>query len=279
MSSKKEDDKYINLVFVILLIVLVFSFFAINLRLSILKSPPSFNEFYGSMKCGNGVSLDGKLLNITVYGTSNNISSTSTITNSYYSISVQGFDVNSNVIFRINGIQIYSANYIPFSFDERNITVSDIILCPSSTTPPSGGTGGGGGGGGSGGGGGFPPTSSSANITLNVTSNVPSSDVYINGILRGQTPLYLSLETGTYTIKVTKEGYDIYEIRKDIQDSEDINATLNQINTEIAGPIDELKIYFAREPLFMVNLVVILLFVGILGFSYFNIKRTKNKKQ
>ena len=116
MHSKKEEDKYINLVFVLLLVILVFSFFAINLRISLLKSPPSFNEFYGSIKCSNAVSLDTKLLNITVYGTSSNISSTSIISNSYYSISAQGFDANSIVIFRINGIQVSNTNYIPFSF-------------------------------------------------------------------------------------------------------------------------------------------------------------------
>lgn len=51
---------------------------------------------------------------------------------------------------------------------------------------------------------------------LSVSSNVPDSDVYIDGIWHGKTPFEIGLKPGTYHILVRKSGYDSTEIDVDI---------------------------------------------------------------
>ena len=67
--------------------------------------------------------------------------------------------------------------------------------------------------------------------TLEVAANVDDCKVWIDGTFRGRTPLTLELKTGSYTVSVTKDGYNPYdetvEIRKD--ETITVNAVLTLV--------------------------------------------------
>jgi len=56
--------------------------------------------------------------------------------------------------------------------------------------------------------------------TLSVNSNPTGAKVYINNIYSGITPLTLTLNTGTYTVKITKNGYLDYSETVNIRKNE-----------------------------------------------------------
>ena len=66
--------------------------------------------------------------------------------------------------------------------------------------------------------------------TLKITSKPSGAKVYINGTYKDETPLTLELEPGTYTIKLTKDGYEDYTVTIELQagETKEITAQLKE---------------------------------------------------
>lgn len=64
-----------------------------------------------------------------------------------------------------------------------------------------------------------------------IVNSTPKANVYIDGILKGQTPLSLKLKEGSYKIKIYIEGYETYEKNINIAPNEEqnISVTLKKI--------------------------------------------------
>ncbi len=78
---------------------------------------------------------------------------------------------------------------------------------------------------------------------LDVQSTPPMAAVYINGEYAGTTPLSLTVDVGSYKIRIVKEGY--YEFVKDIEVKANkttyINATLTPIQLTSTTPIGKFR--------------------------------------
>jgi hypothetical protein len=272
MPKKKEDNKYINIVFILIFIILICSLFLIRYNTSIYKAPPSFHEFYGTISCSNSASLNGKNLNVSVTGTGYNISTYSLISGANYDLLAQGYAKYDTVKFFIDGIQIDNTTFTPFSYEQRNIVIINTVLCPTTTT------GGGTGGGGSGGGGGGLGNPSAGDITLSIDSNPSGASVIINGTLKGQTPLVIKLSQGLYNIKLLKEGYKTLEFDQDINLDLSIIKILEKQGTTSNPSTNtgkEFISYFARTDILIINLILLLLLVIVITYSYFYLKKEK----
>jgi TolB-like protein len=87
-------------------------------------------------------------------------------------------------------------------------------------------------------------TTLEAIATLTVRANVRGASVYVDGVYRGTTDLDLALSSGSYKVKVAKEGYNDYETTVSISagDSGSVYASLEKVpTTETFFPI-------TREP-------------------------------
>ena len=67
--------------------------------------------------------------------------------------------------------------------------------------------------------------------TLKINSNPPNADVYVDNKYVGKTPLTIELNKGTYTIKISKDGYDDYitKITAKSGETKSISANLVKI--------------------------------------------------
>jgi hypothetical protein len=61
---------------------------------------------------------------------------------------------------------------------------------------------------------------------LSVTSSPSNALVYINGSYQGRTPLNLNLREGTYTVRVTANGYDDFSTSVSLDRDRQVSATL-----------------------------------------------------
>lgn len=62
--------------------------------------------------------------------------------------------------------------------------------------------------------------------TLDIQSNIQGADVYIDGQNRGRTPLSLQLNSGSYQVRVTKDGYKPYSVNVNLTGSQSVYANL-----------------------------------------------------
>lgn len=72
--------------------------------------------------------------------------------------------------------------------------------------------------------------------TASISSEPSGAEVFVDSVFRGTTPLILvSIEQGTHTILVTKEGYEAWQTEIVVQDASNIsvNATLVPVATPI----------------------------------------------
>jgi len=74
--------------------------------------------------------------------------------------------------------------------------------------------------------------------TLKISSEPSGAKVYINGDYKGETPLTLELEPGTYTVKLTKEDYENYTLTIEVKagETKEITAQLRK-NSATTTPI------------------------------------------
>ncbi|MDD3681016.1 MAG: PEGA domain-containing protein [Mesotoga sp.] len=61
---------------------------------------------------------------------------------------------------------------------------------------------------------------------LNVTSSPSNALVYINGTYQGRTPLNLTLREGSYTVRVTADGYEDFSTSVSLDRDRQVSATL-----------------------------------------------------
>ena len=88
--------------------------------------------------------------------------------------------------------------------------------------------------------------------TLTINSEPSVANIYVNGKYRGITPLTLTLEPGTYTIKISKDGYKTYTktVIIDAKEVKSISAPLEKIqigtyeNPAKIGDVIRLKSYY-----------------------------------
>jgi hypothetical protein len=273
MSKKKADDKYINIVFLLILIILVFSLFLFEYAPSIYKAPPSFHEFYGSISCSNSVSLSGRNINVSVAGTGYNLTTTAVISGTSYDVLAQGYARYDPVSFSINGIKIDNTTFNPFSYEQRNIIVSDSTLCPVTSIP-----GGNSGNSGSSGNPSNPNHPLYEGVSVNITTNPSIASVIINGTLKGQTPLSIKLSKGIYNIRLIKEGYKTLEFDQKVDLDLSIAKIMEKQGTT-SNPNDtsgnQFISYFARTDILIINLILLLLIIIVITYSYFYLKKEK----
>lgn len=84
--------------------------------------------------------------------------------------------------------------------------------------------------------------SAQAVFQLLVDSNVRGSDVYVNNSLKGRTPLRLSLPGGTYTLRVSKQGFSDWQQVVNLNQNLTLQANLSgntapvqQFNLQVAS--------------------------------------------
>jgi hypothetical protein len=69
---------------------------------------------------------------------------------------------------------------------------------------------------------------------LNVTSNVPGAQVYINGNPVGQAPYGQNVVGGTYEIRVTAPGYSDFQQRMNVRSPTQVNAMLQGFSSQLS---------------------------------------------
>lgn len=69
---------------------------------------------------------------------------------------------------------------------------------------------------------------------VTVNANVPGADVLINGSVRGQAPITISLNPGTYTIRVVGRGYNDWQQNIRVNGDMTVNANLAPANFSLS---------------------------------------------
>jgi hypothetical protein len=77
--------------------------------------------------------------------------------------------------------------------------------------------------------------------TLNVNSNPSGADVYIDNQYKGQSPVSMSLNPGTYTLKLQKAGYETYN------EQFNLSTTLTK-NINLTPTVKNYDISFSSNP-------------------------------
>jgi len=68
------------------------------------------------------------------------------------------------------------------------------------------------------------------------TGQYTGADVYINGAIRGKTPLNLTLAKGTYQVRITKPGFHEVEQDLDVRGTEALNLDISLTAVDVAPP-------------------------------------------
>jgi hypothetical protein len=93
--------------------------------------------------------------------------------------------------------------------------------------------------------------------TVTITANVRDAQVFVDGSLRSRvTPATVSLQRGTYTIRVEARGYEVWEERITVDSDRTIRVQLRQpyatvllsiprefLNTDIRNPMAQIDFY------------------------------------
>jgi len=91
---------------------------------------------------------------------------------------------------------------------------------------------------------------------LNVTSSPSNALVYINGSYQGRTPLNLTLREGSYTVRVTADGYEDFSTSVSLDRDRQVSATLYSKKARLAVETEPTNasvfvdnVYVGRSPL------------------------------
>ena len=122
-------------------------------------------------------------------------------------------------VYLIKGLEPTEVTYPPVSYPEEYVPAPMPTPTPQPTPTPTPGE----------------------TATLHIESTPSGANVYIDGILKGQTPLDVEVTLGTHTIRVEKEGYEPKEESIDVTGDMSLGYALEEI-TPAPQPTKEIEI-------------------------------------